>query len=56
MSEWQLLEALNEFDVTEAENIFGAELNSDPERSFARYQVKRAPVKRVAIVTEDVFT
>ena len=52
MSEWQLLEALNEFDVTEAENIFGAELNSDPERSFARYQVKRAPVKRVAIVTE----
>lgn len=52
MSEWQLLEALSDFDITEAESIFGAELKADLEDSFAQYGVKRAPVKRVAIVAE----
>ncbi len=52
MSEWQLLEALNEFDVTEAENIFGAELNANFEDALAEYREQRAPVQRVAIVAE----
>ncbi len=52
MSEWQLLQALSDFDIAEAESIFGAEFTADIEDSFAQYGVERAPVHRVAIVTE----
>ena len=51
MSEWQLLEALSDFDISEAESIFAAELTT-AEETFARYSVERAPVQRVAIVAE----
>ena len=52
MSEWQLLEALSDFDIAEAEHIFGAEISGDIEDTFARYRVTRAPAQRVAIVAE----
>ena len=52
MSEWQLLEALSDFDISEAESIFGAEFTADIEDSFAQYGVERAAIQRVAIVAE----
>ena len=52
MSDWELLEALNEFDIVEAERIFDAEFTAAAVDSDENLSISRAPVQRVAIVTE----